>query len=51
MMNRILLMGLFACTAAMMLFRQAASSRRAVVPVEQAAEKLREAWADHHTTA
>jgi hypothetical protein len=50
-MSRSLLLGLVACTAALMIFRRAAAKTRAVVPVDKAAELLREAWADHHTTA
>lgn len=50
-MSRSVLFGLFACTAAVMIFRRAAATTRAVVPVDKAAELLREAWADHHTTA
>lgn len=47
-MSRTLLYGLFACTAAMLLFRQARSTR-VVVPVDKAAELLRQAWQDNHT--
>jgi hypothetical protein len=50
-MTRSLLFGIFACTAALMIFRRAAVTTRAVVPAEKAADLLREAWADHHTTA
>jgi len=50
-MSRSLLFGLFACTAALLIFRRAATTTRAVVPAERAAELLRDAWADHHTTA
>jgi hypothetical protein len=51
-MSRSVLFGLFACTAALMIFRRAAATTtRVVVPVDKAAELLREAWADHHTTA
>jgi hypothetical protein len=50
-MSKSLLFGLFACTAALMIFGRAAARTRAAVPVEQAAELLRQAWADHHTTA
>lgn len=50
-MSRSVLFGLFACTAAVMIFRRAAATTRAVVPVDKAAGLLREAWADHHTTA
>jgi hypothetical protein len=50
-MSRSLIFGLLTCVAAGLLFRRAASGTREVVPAEKAAELLREAWADHHTTA
>jgi hypothetical protein len=49
-MNRFLLIGLFASAAAWMLIRTSHSPNR-VVPVAEAAAKLQQAWADHHTTA
>ena len=52
MVSRTLLFGLFTCTAAWLLFRHAATrSTPAAVPVDEAAEKLRQAWADNHTVA
>ena len=52
MLSRSFLFGLFTCTAAWLLFRHAASlSTSATVPVDEAAEKLRQAWADNHTIA
>jgi hypothetical protein len=49
-MNRFLLISLLATTAAWILIRTGKSSAR-IVPVKEAAAKLQEAWADHHTTA
>jgi hypothetical protein len=49
-MNRFLLISLLATTAAWILIRTGRSSAR-IVPVKEAAAKLQEAWADHHTTA
>lgn len=58
-MNRIaILAGLFSGTAAWMILRQQNNQSllpfsrlfRKTVPAQVAAEKLRMAWADHHTT-
>jgi hypothetical protein len=49
-MNRLLLISLFASAAAWVLIRTSHSSNR-VIPVTEAAAKLQQAWADHHTTA
>jgi hypothetical protein len=49
-MNRFLLISLLATTAAWILIRTGRSSAR-IVPVKEAAARLQEAWADHHTTA
>jgi hypothetical protein len=48
-MNRFLLISLFATPGVWILIRTSNSSTR-VVPVKEAAAKLQEAWADHHTT-
>lgn len=45
------LFGLFIGTAAWLLVRRGVSSSRRVVPVDQAADRLRRAWSDHHTVA
>jgi hypothetical protein len=49
-MNRFLLISLFATTAAWFLIRTK-NYRRTPVPVTEAAAKLQQAWADHHTVA
>jgi hypothetical protein len=49
-MNRFALISLFATAAAWLLIRHTQSPNR-VVPVKEAAAKLQQAWADHHTTA
>jgi len=49
-MNRFLLVSLLATTAAWILIRTGKSPTR-VVPAREAAAKLQQAWADHHTTA
>ena len=49
-MNRIFLLGVFSTVAAWLLIRNATSANR-TVPVVEAAAKLQQAWADHHTTA
>jgi hypothetical protein len=49
-MNRFALISLFATGAAWLLIRRSHSQNR-VVPVKEAAAKLQQAWADHHTTA
>jgi hypothetical protein len=50
LMSWFLLITLFSTTAVWILIRASSSSTR-VVPVKEAATKLQEAWADHHTTA
>ncbi len=50
-MTRSWLFGLFTCTGAWLLFRHAASKSQSIVPVVDAAAKLRQAWADNHTTS
>lgn len=50
-MSRSLIWGLISCAAAALVYQRAAAQARAIVPVEEAAEKLRSAWADHHTVA
>jgi hypothetical protein len=49
-MNRFLLISLLAGTAAWILIRTSDSATRRI-PAEEAAAKLQQAWADHHTTA
>jgi hypothetical protein len=49
-MNRFLLLTLLATTAAWILIRTS-SSHTQVVSAREAAAKLQQAWADHHTTA
>jgi hypothetical protein len=49
-MNRFALVSLFATAAAWLLIRSTHSPKR-IVPVKEAAAKLQQAWADHHTTA
>jgi hypothetical protein len=49
-MNRFLLLTVFATTAAWILIRTSNSPTR-VVSAREAAAKLQQAWADHHTTA
>jgi hypothetical protein len=49
-MNRFVLISLLASAAAWILIRTSHSPNR-VVPVSEAAAKLQQAWADHHTTA
>ena len=46
-MNRLLLVSLIATTAALILI--VISSTEDPLPVTEAAAKLQEAWADHHT--
>jgi hypothetical protein len=48
-MNRFLLFSLLASTVAWILIRTSNSATR--VPVNEAAAKLQQAWADNHTTA
>jgi hypothetical protein len=48
-MNRFVLISLLSSAAAWILIRTSHSNR--VVPVSEAAAKLQQAWADHHTTA
>lgn len=48
-MNRFLLLSLLASAGAWILIRTSSSQNR-VVPVAEAAAKLQQAWADHHTT-
>ena len=50
-MSRSLFAGVVSCLAAWVLFRFAAAQAAAIVPVDRAAEQLREAWASNHTTA
>jgi hypothetical protein len=50
LMNRFVLISLLASAAAWVLIRTSHSPNR-VVPVTEAAAKLQQAWADHHTTA
>lgn len=50
-MNRPLLIGFLAGAAAWILFRNNNFANRTIVPVDEAAAKLRHAWADHRTTA
>jgi hypothetical protein len=49
------MIGIAAGLAALLTYRNRANSIRAsrpdVVPVQKAADMLRNAWADHHTTA
>jgi hypothetical protein len=49
-MNRYVLISLFASAAAWILIRTSHRPNR-VIPVTEAAAKLQQAWADHHTTA
>jgi hypothetical protein len=49
-MNRFLFLGLLASVAAWILIRTSNPPTR-IVPVKEAAAKLQQAWADHHTTA
>jgi hypothetical protein len=49
-MNRFFVFSLLASTAAWILIRTSNSRDRAI-PVTEAAAKLQQAWADHHTTA
>ncbi len=49
-MNRFLLISLLASAGAWILIRTSHSPNR-VIPVAEAAAKLQQAWADHHTTA
>jgi hypothetical protein len=49
-MNRFILLSFLATTAAWLLIRTSKPSNRAV-PAKEAAAKLQQAWADHHTTA
>jgi hypothetical protein len=49
-MNRFVLISLLASTAAWILIRSSHSPNR-VIPAAEAATKLQQAWADHHTTA
>jgi len=49
-MNRFLLISLLASAGAWILIRTSYSQNR-VIPVADAAAKLQQAWADHHTTA
>ncbi len=49
-MSRFALFSLVATAAAWILIRTTHSPNR-VVPVQEAAAKLQQAWADHHTTA
>jgi hypothetical protein len=49
-MNRFALLSLVATVAAWILIRNTQSPKR-IVPVKEAAAKLQQAWADHHTTA
>ena len=51
MMNRPFLIGLFAGAAAWLLAWKSKDPSRKMVSVEEAAAKLQQAWADHHTTA
>ncbi len=48
-MGRILI-AVFSVTAAWILIRSANPSPK-IVPAKEAAERLQQAWADHHTTA
>jgi hypothetical protein len=50
-MNRLLLISLLAGTAAWILIRTSDSATRTRIPAKEAAAKLQQAWADHHTTA
>jgi hypothetical protein len=49
-MNRLLLVSLFATTAAWIFILTRGSGTR-IVPAKEAAAKLQEAWADYHTLA
>jgi hypothetical protein len=49
-MNRFMLLSFLATTAAWILIRSS-EPRTRVVPAKEAAAKLQQAWADHHTTA
>jgi hypothetical protein len=49
-MNRFLLVSLLASTAAWILIRTSQLHGR-VITAAEAAAKLQQAWADHHTTA
>ena len=49
-MNRLLLLSLLATAAAWLLIRDSISAKR-IIPAAEAAAKLQQAWADHHTTA
>jgi hypothetical protein len=48
-MNRFVLISLLASAAAWILIRTSHSPNR-VIPAAEAAAKLQQAWADHHTT-
>ncbi len=50
-MSKSLIWGLVSCAMAGLVYYRAATQSKSVVPVDKAAEKLREAWADHHTVA
>jgi hypothetical protein len=50
-MSRSIVIGVLAAAAAFLLVRRGNASSLKKIPVQLAAEKLREAWADHHTTA
>jgi hypothetical protein len=49
-MNRFLLLSLLATTTAWILIRTGKPPTR-VIPAKEAAAKLQQAWADHHTRA
>jgi len=50
-MNKPFVFGLLAGFSAWALVHRANNAKNKVVPVKDAAMKLREAWADHHTSA
>ena len=49
-MNLPLIIGILTGTAAWMLVRSNQSATRNPVPADEAAARLRQAWADYHTT-
>ena len=50
-MNRSLFLGLLTAAAAWLFYQQGYAAKRRKVPAQEAAARLREAWAKNHTTA
>jgi hypothetical protein len=50
-MNKTFVIGLLAGFSAWALVQRSKYAKKQIVPVKDAAIKLREAWADHHTSA